>query len=137
MKPRAQQDSKCPNAKCKIKHGDESMVNMAAHNSSQLPTWSHKVMYSPWLPSSLALKKILKMRNPMVYQYVNHKMLCASTYFMRNSNNWTREVDTPPIILKDGSCKSQEDLRFRLEVEPVYLRHDNDGVPPGTISHHY
>eukprot|EP00971_Amphidinium_carterae_P174813 3465170-Amphidinium_carterae.1 len=56
---------------------------------------------------------------------------------MRNPKNWTREVDTPPVILKDGSSKSQEDLRFRIGVEPVYLRYDNDGVPPGTVPHHY
>eukprot|EP00971_Amphidinium_carterae_P112057 2219543-Amphidinium_carterae.1 len=31
-------------------------------------------MYSPWLPPSLALEKNSGMRNPMVYQYVNHKM---------------------------------------------------------------
>eukprot|EP00971_Amphidinium_carterae_P065058 1289488-Amphidinium_carterae.1 len=65
MKPRAQHDSECPNAECEIKTGDESMVNMAAHNSSQLPTWSHEVMYSPWLPPSLAMEKISGMRNPM------------------------------------------------------------------------
>eukprot|EP00971_Amphidinium_carterae_P192729 3824694-Amphidinium_carterae.1 len=64
-------------------------------------------------------------------------MLCALTYFMRNPKNRTREVDTLPVLLKDGSSKSREDLRFRLGVEPVYSRYDNDGVPPGTISHHY
>eukprot|EP00971_Amphidinium_carterae_P074448 1471260-Amphidinium_carterae.1 len=46
------------------------------------------------------------------------------------------EVDTPAIMLKDGSMEQQEDLRFRLEVEPVYSRYYNDGVPPRTVSHH-
>eukprot|EP00971_Amphidinium_carterae_P309011 6139955-Amphidinium_carterae.1 len=77
-------------------------------------------MYSPWLPPSLALEKMLGMRNPMVYQYVNYEILCALTYFMRNPRNWTTEVDTPPVILKDGSAESREDLRFRIGVEPVY-----------------
>eukprot|EP00971_Amphidinium_carterae_P245529 4875925-Amphidinium_carterae.1 len=77
------------------------------------------------------------MRNPMVYQYVNHEMLCALTYFMRNPRNWTLEVDTPPVILKDGTTETREDLRFRIGVEPVYSRYENDGVPPGTIPHHY
>eukprot|EP00971_Amphidinium_carterae_P143358 2840147-Amphidinium_carterae.1 len=47
------------------------------------------------------------------------------------------EVDTPAIMLKEGSMKQREDLRFRLEVEPVYLRYYNDGVPPETVCHHY
>eukprot|EP00971_Amphidinium_carterae_P134007 2655328-Amphidinium_carterae.1 len=33
--------------------------------------------------------------------------------------------------------ESREDLRFRLGVEPVYSRYHNEGVPPGTIPHHY
>eukprot|EP00971_Amphidinium_carterae_P111127 2201345-Amphidinium_carterae.1 len=73
----------------------------------------------------------------MVYQYVNHEMLCALTYFMRNPKNWTMEVNSPPVTLKDGSVEQREDLRFRLGVEPVYSRYYNDGVPPGTVPHHY
>eukprot|EP00971_Amphidinium_carterae_P016182 319049-Amphidinium_carterae.1 len=33
--------------------------------------------------------------------------------------------------------EQREDLRFRLGVEPVYSRYYNDGVPPGTVPHHY
>eukprot|EP00971_Amphidinium_carterae_P308091 6123015-Amphidinium_carterae.1 len=58
------------------------------------------------------------MRNPMLYQYVNHETLCALTYFMRNPKNWTLEVDTPPVVLNDGSTEAREDLRFRIGVEP-------------------
>eukprot|EP00971_Amphidinium_carterae_P093347 1847139-Amphidinium_carterae.1 len=49
MKPRAQQDSKCPDAECDIKQGDESIVNMAIYNGSRLPTWFHKAEIGPTL----------------------------------------------------------------------------------------
>eukprot|EP00971_Amphidinium_carterae_P125944 2495084-Amphidinium_carterae.1 len=58
------------------------------------------------------------MRNPMLYQYVNHKMLCALTYFMRNPKNWTLEVNTPHVVSNVGSAEDREDLRFRIGVEP-------------------
>eukprot|EP00971_Amphidinium_carterae_P261010 5177801-Amphidinium_carterae.1 len=70
------------------------------------------------------------MRNPMVYQYVNHEMLCALTYFMRNPKNWTLEIDTTPVVLNNGSTEDREDLRFRIGVEAVYSMYPNDGVPP-------
>eukprot|EP00971_Amphidinium_carterae_P013771 271315-Amphidinium_carterae.1 len=73
----------------------------------------------------------------MLYRYVNHEMLCALTYFMRNPKNWTLEVDTPPVVLNDGSFEDREDLRFRIGVEPVYSMHGLQGVPPGSIPHHY
>eukprot|EP00971_Amphidinium_carterae_P054174 1066916-Amphidinium_carterae.1 len=47
------------------------------------------------------------------------------------------EFNTPPMILKDGSAENREDLRFRIGVEPIYSRYENEGVPPGTIPHHY
>eukprot|EP00971_Amphidinium_carterae_P272905 5416356-Amphidinium_carterae.1 len=81
MKPRARQPDQCPDPEFEII--DSAMTNMF------LPAWSHEVMYSPWLPPSLAIEKMSGMRNPMLYQYVNHKMLCALTYFMRNPKNWS------------------------------------------------
>eukprot|EP00971_Amphidinium_carterae_P108555 2149253-Amphidinium_carterae.1 len=113
------------------------MTNMYSFNSGDLPTWFHEVMYSPWLPPSLAMEKMSGMRNPMLYQYVNHKMLCALTYFMRNPKNWTWEFNTPPVVLNDGSTEVREDLRFRIGVEPVYSMYNLQGVPPGSVPHHY
>eukprot|EP00971_Amphidinium_carterae_P261478 5187438-Amphidinium_carterae.1 len=75
---------------------DEAMTNMFSFNSGELPQWSYDVMYSPWLPPSLAVE-MSGVRNPMLYQYVNHKMLCALTYFMRNPKNWSVEFNTPPV----------------------------------------
>eukprot|EP00971_Amphidinium_carterae_P076412 1509153-Amphidinium_carterae.1 len=77
MKPRARQEGECPDPEFEIKFSDEAMTNMFSHNKGDLPTWSHEVMYSPWLPPSLAVEKMSGMRNPMLYQYVNHEMLCA------------------------------------------------------------
>eukprot|EP00971_Amphidinium_carterae_P130776 2590609-Amphidinium_carterae.1 len=77
------------------------------------------------------------MRNPMLYQYINHEMLCALTFFMRSPANWSIEFNTPPVVLPDGSLENREDLRFRLGVEPVYSVYNGQGVPPGTIPHHY
>eukprot|EP00971_Amphidinium_carterae_P215045 4267869-Amphidinium_carterae.1 len=56
--------------------------------------------------------------HPMLYQYVNHEMFCALTYFMRNPKNWALEVNTPQVVLNDGSAEDREDLRFRIGVEP-------------------
>eukprot|EP00971_Amphidinium_carterae_P138534 2744874-Amphidinium_carterae.1 len=67
-------------------------------------------MYSPWLPPSLAVEKMSGMRNPMLYQYVNHEMLCALTYFMRNPKNWTVEFNTPQVVLSDGSAAEDTPL---------------------------
>eukprot|EP00971_Amphidinium_carterae_P271584 5388828-Amphidinium_carterae.1 len=58
MKPKARQEGDCPDPEFEIKQGDESMVNMFVHNSGHLPTRSHDVMYSPWLPPSLAVEKM-------------------------------------------------------------------------------
>eukprot|EP00971_Amphidinium_carterae_P104974 2078712-Amphidinium_carterae.2 len=137
MKPRAERDDVDLDPEHEVKFADGSMSNMYAHNSGNLPTWSHDVMYSPWLPPSLAVEKISGMRNPMVYQYVNHEMLCALTYFMRNPKNWTMEDNTPPVVLKDGSTEDRSDLRFRIGVEPVYSMNNVQGVLPGTMPHHY
>eukprot|EP00971_Amphidinium_carterae_P297293 5906109-Amphidinium_carterae.1 len=86
------------------------MTGMYSYNSGDLPPWSYDVMYSPWLPPSLAMEKMSGMRNPMLYQNVNHEMLCALTYFMRNPKNWTLEFNTPPVVLSDGSTENREDL---------------------------
>eukprot|EP00971_Amphidinium_carterae_P224268 4449412-Amphidinium_carterae.1 len=56
------------------------------------------------------------MRNPMLYQYVNHEMLCALTYFMRNPKNWTLEENTPPGVLNDGSTELEKIFVFELEL---------------------
>eukprot|EP00971_Amphidinium_carterae_P268339 5323912-Amphidinium_carterae.1 len=64
-------------------------------------------------------------------------MLCALTYFMRNPKNWTLEFNTPPVVLNDGSTEVREDLRFRVGVEPVYSMYNLQGVPPGSVPHHY
>eukprot|EP00971_Amphidinium_carterae_P002380 46981-Amphidinium_carterae.1 len=67
MKPRARQEDECPDPEFEIKFIDEAMNNMYSYNSGDLPSWSHEVMYSPWLPPSLAVEKMSGMRNPMLY----------------------------------------------------------------------
>eukprot|EP00971_Amphidinium_carterae_P046145 908451-Amphidinium_carterae.1 len=64
------------------------------------------------------------MRNPMLYRCVNHEMLCALTYFMRNPTNWCVEFNTPPVVLNDGSLEQRADVRFRIGVEAVYSVHN-------------
>eukprot|EP00971_Amphidinium_carterae_P274154 5440839-Amphidinium_carterae.1 len=58
-------------------------------------------MYSPWRSPSLALKKILGMRNPMVYQYVNHKMLISVSEL-----EWNQCIQglTMMECLQGGNC---------------------------------
>eukprot|EP00971_Amphidinium_carterae_P112243 2223362-Amphidinium_carterae.2 len=56
---------------------------------------------------------------------------------MRNPKNWSVEFNTLPVVLNDGSTEKQEDVRFRIGVEAVYSMYNSDGVPPGTVPHHY
>eukprot|EP00971_Amphidinium_carterae_P140100 2776199-Amphidinium_carterae.1 len=56
---------------------------------------------------------------------------------MRNPANWSIQFNTPPVVLTDGSLENREDVRFRIGVEPVYSAYNGQGVPPGTIPHHY
>eukprot|EP00971_Amphidinium_carterae_P206261 4092993-Amphidinium_carterae.3 len=77
------------------------------------------------------------LRNPMHVRFVNHEMLCVLTYFMRNPKNWSLEVNTPAVNLDNGKTEDREDVRFKIGVEAVYSLTPQQGVPRGTIPHHY
>eukprot|EP00971_Amphidinium_carterae_P276128 5479456-Amphidinium_carterae.4 len=69
------------------------------------------------------------LRNPMLAPTVDHKMLAAISYYMRNPSNWTEECNhIPPWETKTNSVP---DVRFRLAIEPVSCINDQEGV------HHY
>eukprot|EP00971_Amphidinium_carterae_P235060 4664612-Amphidinium_carterae.2 len=76
LKPRAHEPHQCPDPEFEVKFIEEAMTHMYSYNSGDLPSWTYDVMYSPWLPPSLAIEKMSGMRNPMLYQYVNHDALC-------------------------------------------------------------
>eukprot|EP00971_Amphidinium_carterae_P158252 3137160-Amphidinium_carterae.3 len=132
--PRARDHRNAPDPEFEVKFSDEAMTHMFSFNSGELPVWAHPVMYSTWLPPSLQLEKISGLRNPTharFVTFVNHEMLCALTYFMRNPKNWSVESNAPAVILDNGTTEQREDVRFKIGVEPVYSVIPMHGVPRG------
>eukprot|EP00971_Amphidinium_carterae_P134701 2669524-Amphidinium_carterae.2 len=56
---------------------------------------------------------------------------------MRNPNNWSVEINTPPVVLDNGKTEDREDVRFKIGIEAIYSLYPQDGVPTGTNPHHY
>eukprot|EP00971_Amphidinium_carterae_P126972 2515720-Amphidinium_carterae.2 len=127
MLPRARQPALCPDPEFEVKFSDEAMTHMFSYNSGDLPTWSHEVMYSPWLPPSLAMEKMSGMRNTMQYSGAQRRSSFqdwSGSSLLTLSHAWctTRNSATPLCEFYYVSLHPNPDAQKMKKVKPFRER---------------